>query len=149
VRQQSTEHNIIHLATHGMAYDDDPLASFIALTPGDQDDGLLTAQQVMEMRLPADLITLSACQTGLGKVAGEGVIGLSRAFLVTGARSVLVSQWSVDDQATSALMQQFYRHYLAQDNKAVALQKAMQAVRTNPAYAEPSKWAPFMLVGAE
>lgn len=149
VRLESPNHGIIHLATHGMAYDDKPLASFIALTAGNEDDGLLTAQQVMSMYLPADLVALSACQTGLGKVAGEGVIGLSRAFLVTGARSVLVSQWSVDDTATAALMEQFYRHYLAQDNKAVALQKAMQAVRANPTYTHPSQWASFMLVGAE
>ena len=149
VRAQSPEHGIIHLATHGIAYDDDPLASFVALAAGEEDDGLLTARQVMDMRLPADLVTLSACQTGLGKVAGEGVIGLSRAFLVTGARSVLVSQWSVDDADTAALMEQFYRHYLALDNKAVALQKAMQAVRADPAFTHPSQWASFMLVGAE
>ncbi len=149
VRRESPRYGIIHLATHGMAYDDDPLASFIALTAGEQDDGLLTARQVMNMHLPADLVALSACQTGLGKVAGEGVIGLSRAFLVTGARSVLVSQWSVDDNATAALMAQFYRFYLAHDNKAVALQKAMQTVRADPAYDNPSQWASFMLVGAE
>jgi len=149
VREQAPEHGIIHLATHGIAYDDDPLASFVALAASEEDDGLLTARQVMDMRLPADLITLSACQTGLGKVAGEGVIGLSRAFLVTGARSVLVSQWSVDDAATAALMEQFYQHYLALDNKAVALQKAMQAVRADPAFTHPSQWASFMLVGAE
>ena len=149
VRRESPDHGIIHLATHGMAYDDNPLASFIALTAGGEDDGLLTAQQVMDMHLPADLVALSACQTGLGKVAGEGVIGLSRGFLVTGARSVLVSQWSVDDDATAALKEQFYRFYLAQDNKAAALQKAMQAVRSDPIYANPSQWASFMLVGAE
>ncbi len=149
VRLESPNHGIIHLATHGMASESDPLTSFIVLTAGEEDDGLLTAQQVMNIHLPADLVALSACQTGLGKVAGEGVIGLSRAFLVTGARSVLVSQWSVDDNATAALMEQFYRHYLALDNKAVALQKAMQAVRANPTYTNPSQWASFMLVGAE
>jgi len=113
------------------------------------DDGLLTAQQVVYMPLPADLVGLSACQTGLGRVSGEGMIGLSRAFLVAGARAVLVSQWSVSDEATAALMAAFYRGYLEWDNKALALQRAMQALRANPAYANPRYWAPFVVVGAE
>jgi CHAT domain-containing protein len=170
-------HGIVHLATHGIAYPGAPLASFVALgapqkkdmdtllqrTGGPSsvqrflemlrvlggDDGLLTAQQVVYMPLPADLVSLSACQTGLGRVSGEGMIGLSRAFLVAGARSVLVSQWSVSDEATAALMAAFYRGYLEWDNKALALQRAMQALRANPAYANPRYWAPFVIVGAE
>ena len=92
---------------------------------------------------------LSACQTGLGKLSGEGMIGLSRAFLVAGARAVLVSQWSVDDEATADLMTAFYRGYLELDDKALALQRAMRELRSQPGYDHPRYWAPFLVVGAE
>lgn len=149
VETQAAEHGILHLATHGIAYAEDPLASFVALAEPEDGDGLLTAREVMSISLPADLVTLSACQTGLGKVAGEGMIGLSRAFLVAGARAVLVSQWSVSDEATAALMSAFYRGYLELDDKALALQRAMQELRSEPAYVHPRYWAPFVVVGAE
>jgi CHAT domain-containing protein len=145
----AAEYGILHLATHGIADADNPLASFVALAEPDDGDGLLTAWRVMDLRLPADLVVLSACQTGLGKVAGDGMIGLSRAFLVAGARAVLVSQWSVSDRATAALMVGFYRNYIALDNKACALQLAMQELRLNPDYDHPRFWAPFVVVGAE
>jgi CHAT domain-containing protein/tetratricopeptide (TPR) repeat protein len=140
---------ILHLATHGVAYAEDPLASFVALAEPADGDGLLTARRVISLSLPADLVTLSACQTGLGKVGGEGIIGLSRAFLVAGARAVLVSQWSVDDEATAALMTAFYRGYLELDDKALALQRAMRELRSQPGYDHPRYWAPFLVVGAE
>ena len=149
VESLAQEHGILHLATHGVAYAESPLASFVALGESDGDDGLLTARQVMSLPLPADLVTLSACQTGLGKVAGEGVIGLSRAFLVAGARSVLVSLWSVSDRATIRLMRSFYHRYIASDDKALALQEAMRELREKPGYEHPRYWAPFVLVGAE
>jgi CHAT domain-containing protein len=142
------EGGVVHLATHGIATADDPLSSFVALAPG-RDDGRLTARQVIAEEIPADLVALSACQTGLGQIAGEGMIGLSRAFIVAGARTVLVSQWSVADQATATLMVAFYRAYLAGVDKARALQEAMQALRASPTGADPRYWAPFCLVGAE
>jgi CHAT domain-containing protein len=156
-------HNIIHLATHGIAYTEDPLQSFVALSPGEPEtgeteNGLLTAREVAQNRsLPADLIVLSACQTGLGRISGDGMLGLSRAFLIAGARTVVVSQWSVSDSATKELMVAFYQNYLTSGNKAVALQKAMQKVRNGlrpsepaqPEYSHPRYWAPFVLVGAE
>jgi CHAT domain-containing protein/tetratricopeptide (TPR) repeat protein len=148
VEAQAQTHGILHLATHGVAYADDPLSSFIVLAES-VNGGLLTARDVMSLNLPADLVTLSACQTGLGLVSGDGMIGLSRAFLVAGARSVLVSLWNVSDQATALLMENFYRNYLKHDNKAVALQAAMQAVRATPEYQDPRYWAPFVVVGAE
>jgi CHAT domain-containing protein/tetratricopeptide (TPR) repeat protein len=169
-----SEHGILHLATHGIAYADDPLASFVALAEPDDGDGLLTARQIMDLSLAseavfqyansppmsstsgpkswspaADLVVLSACQTGLGKVAGDGMIGLCRAFLVAGARAVLVSQWSVSDEATAELMPAFYRDYLALDDKALALQRAMRALRSQPGYDHPRYWASFVVVGAE
>ena len=99
--------------------------------------------------MAADLVTLSACQTGLGKISGDGVIGLGRAFLGAGARSVLVSQWNVSDQATAALMARFYHYYLDEDDKALALQRAMQDIRAQSEYSHPRYWAPFMLIGAD
>jgi CHAT domain-containing protein len=143
------QHGILHLATHGIAYAGDPLASFVALAEAEPGEGLLTARDVLDLSLPADLVVLSACQTALGHVSGDGMIGLSRAFLVAGARAVLVSQWSVSDKATVALMEKFYRAYLQEDNKASALQQAMRALRSMSEYAHPRYWAPFCVVGAE
>ena len=158
VKQLALSHNIVHLATHGLAFGSDPLASLVALAPTEQENGLLTAREVIQSAsLPADLVVLSACQTGSGKITGEGMLGLSRAFLVAGARSLLVSQWSVSDSATKELMVAFYQHYLEHGNKAIALQKAMQQVRcglrpgkpTQPEYSHPRYWAAFVVVGAE
>ena len=96
---------------------------------------------------------MSACQTGLGNLRqAEGTIGLQRAFLAKGARSVLVSLWNVDDAATRLLMEHFYRAWLdpiAPRSKAVALQQAQAAVRNTPGFAHPRYWAAFQLVGAE
>jgi CHAT domain-containing protein len=75
------------------------------------------------------------------------MLGLSRAYLIAGARTVVVSQWSVNDQATAELMLAFYQHYLDSGHKAMALQKAMQTVRNRPQYQHPSCWAAFMVVG--
>jgi CHAT domain-containing protein len=101
--------------------------------------------------LPADLVVLSACQTGLGTISsGDGVIGLTRAFQAAGARAVVVSLWNVNDRATRDLMTAFYHAYIKVDDKALALQKAMEVVRaSNPKYENPLFWAAFMVVGAE
>jgi CHAT domain-containing protein len=109
--------------------------------------GLLDARTLASRyRLNADLVTLSACQTGLGAVLGEGVIGLSRALLAAGARSVLLSLWRVDDAATENLMVAFYRRYLAHGDKAAALRQAMAETRER--FPHPRDWAGFVLLGA-
>ncbi len=150
VKQLAQSHNIVHLATHGIAYGSDPLASLVAFSPTEHENGLLTAREVIQSAsLPADLVVLSACQTGLGRITGEGMLGLSRAFLLAGARTVVVSQWSVSDSATMELMVAFYKNYLQSGNKAIALQQAMQAVRSQDEYSHPRYWAPFIVVGAE
>ena len=149
VEMAAGQHGILHLATHGIAFAEDPLASLVALADSESVSGVLTARDAIGWRLPADLVVLSACQSGLGRLSGEGVIGLSRAFLVAGARAVLVSLWSVDDAATARLMTVFYKSYLELDNKALALQHAMSDLRQEDAYADPRFWAPFMVVGAE
>ena len=101
---------------------------------------------VSRYHLNADLVTLSACQTGLGATLGEGMIGFTRAFQAAGARTLVVSLWNVSDEATRRLMVEFYGEYLKHGNKAVALRKAMLATRQ--LYPEPRLWAAFSLFGA-
>ncbi len=109
--------------------------------------GELTASAVISRyRLNADLVTLSACQTGLGATLGEGMIGFTRAFQAAGARTLVVTLWSVSDEATTDLMVEFYKEYLKHGNKAVALRNSMLATRKR--YAEPRMWAAFSLFGA-
>jgi CHAT domain-containing protein/Tfp pilus assembly protein PilF len=108
--------------------------------------GLLDARTIINtFDLDADLVTLSACQTGLGQLTGEGLIGFTRAFLTAGARSLLVSLWRVDDRSTRELMVSFYRQYLEHGNKGLALKRAMAETRKR--YPDPRYWAGFTLVG--
>lgn len=150
VESLAPKHSLVHLASHALAFSSSPLDSFVMLAAGQGTNGQLTARRVPNLRVAADLVTLSACQTGMGLLSGDGVIGLSRAFLVGGARSVLVSQWSVSDKATAALMTSFYRRYLTgKTDKARALQEAMNEVRSTPGFEHPKFWAPFVLIGSE
>jgi len=147
---------IIHLATHGYAYSEENRRrdSFVVLASDDQNDGLLTVGEILDdprLELTAELVVLSACQTGLGSLhAAEGTVGLQRAFLGRGAGSVLVSLWNVSDEATLALMLAFYGHWLNDDDepsKAEALRRAQTDVRSKPQYEHPKYWAAFQLVG--
>jgi CHAT domain-containing protein len=136
---------IVHFATHGIFDNIQPLNSGIALTPSGSEDGLLTADQIFGLKLNAELVVLSACDTGLGKITGDGVIGLSRSFLSAGVPSLVVSLWSVDDQATGELMTQFYQNLQTTKDKAQALRQAMLTVKkTNP---NPYYWSAFTLMG--
>lgn len=158
VRERLPSATLVHLATHGFAWSSEERTrdSFIALAPGSGHDGLLTMGEVLDEvpQLSADLVVLSACQTGLGEVRhAEGTVGLQRAFLAKGARSVLVSLWSVSDEATAQLMTAFYTHWLEdpdEPGKAEALQRAQADVRGEPgsAFHHPAYWAAFQLVGA-
>lgn len=118
-----------------------------------ENDGLLTASEAAQLRLAADLVVLSACNTAApsGKPGAEGLSGLARAFLFAGARSMLVSHWAVSDEATSRLMQETFRQIGTGGvrGRALALQKAMQTLRTSAGgrFADPRYWAPFTLVG--
>ncbi len=155
VEEGAINANILHLATHGMADETNPLESFIVLADlfkadgSLEKDGILKAREIMHWSVPAELVNLSACQTALGKVSGEGIIGLSRAFLVAGSRSVLVSLWNISDTATAAFMQQFYQYYLASGNKGLALQQAMENMQEQSDYAHAVYWAGFTLVGSD
>ncbi|HEY0035314.1 MAG TPA: CHAT domain-containing protein [Longimicrobium sp.] len=150
---------LVHLETHAFAYrsQEQARASFIALAsgPGGQpgEDGLLTVAEILDggPTLRAELVVLSACETGLGEARdAEGVIGLPRALLAKGARSVLVSLWPVGDRPAALLMQSFYRHWLddgAGTTRAEALRRAQEELRADPAYRHPRYWAAFQLIG--
>jgi CHAT domain-containing protein/Flp pilus assembly protein TadD len=152
VVQRMTSAQIIHLATHGMLDYGDPQASgvrdfpgAIALAPSAQDDGLLTSSEIFNLKLNADLVVLSACDTGLGRMSADGVIGLSRSLLSAGASSVIVSLWKVNDGTTNALMTEFYQQLEQQPDKAQALRQAM--LKTMQEYRNPGAWAAFTLIG--
>jgi CHAT domain-containing protein len=114
-----------------------------------RENGLLQVWEIFEqVRLDAELVTLSACETGLGKAfAGEGLLGLTRAFQFAGARSVLASLWRVGDAATGELMPRFYRRLAAGLPKDEALQQAQLELLRDPALAHPWNWAGFTLSG--
>jgi CHAT domain-containing protein len=143
----------LHSATHAMLDERTPAQCGIALTPDGSkgDDGILRMNEIVDMKLNADLVVLSACQTGLETlVRGEGMIGLTRAFLYAGAGSVVVSLWRVDDLATSRLMQKFYKHMQEGADIASALRQAKRDMLGSgiPAYRNPYFWAPFVVTGA-
>lgn len=145
VKQQLAQAPLIHLATHGFFNEANPLQGSLAFVPTDDQDGFLTAAEILDQSLQADLVVLSACDTGRGQITGDGVIGLSRSFLAAGAGNVIVSLWQVPDDATAQLMIEFYRQRQHLDN-AQALRQAMLTTREK--YEDPVAWAAFTLIGA-
>ena len=144
----------VHFATHGLLDPRLPLDSALALTMpaarrAGEENGLLQAWEIFEqVRLDADLVTLSACETALGaELAGEGLIGLTRAFHYAGARSVLASLWRVADGSTAGLMNRVYGHLRAGVSKDEALRRAQRETIALPATAAPFHWAAFTLSG--
>lgn len=147
-----SRYRIVHLATHGeidAAGGRLPHLVFSLFdASGDPLDGLLGAEELYGLRLPADLVVLSACRTALGEeVRGEGLVGLTQGFFHAGASRLLVSLWSVDDHATSELMRGFYRRLLAGSPPATALREAQLQAASEPAWRSPYFWAPFVLLG--
>ena len=115
--------------------------------PDDIDDGILTALEIADLDLrELDLVVLSACQTGLGDISGEGVFGLQRGFKKAGACSILMSLWDVDDEATQILMTEFYKNYLGGMSKRESLLAAQKTVRETPGFKDPEYWAAFILL---
>ncbi|WP_017306677.1 CHAT domain-containing tetratricopeptide repeat protein [Spirulina subsalsa] len=148
VVQQMQQARIIHLATHGLLDEVkqiSPTPGALALAVSPPDDGLLTPQEILSLRLKADLVVLSACHTGRGRITGDGVLGLSRAFLGAGARSTIVSLWAVPDQPTATLMIEFYAQLAEKGDRALALRHAM--LHTLKEYPDPTHWAGFTLIG--
>jgi CHAT domain-containing protein len=155
-RALAPTYSTIHLATHGVIDNRQPLYSHLLLTKTEGDpenDGLLEAREIMNMNLHADLAVLSACETANGRISpGEGVIGMSWAFFVAGTRSMLVSQWRVNSASTSQLMLSFYRDL--ESNKTQSNVKKTRALRDadllmmkDPQYHHPFYWAGFELIG--
>jgi CHAT domain-containing protein len=141
---------IVHFAAHGVIDLEHPELSGIALSMVDERgrsrDGFLSAYEIYRLRLSADLVVLSACETALGReVRGEGVVGLTRAFFHAGARRVLVSLWKVEDQATAELMREFYVGLSSGLPPAEALRRAQDALRQKRQ--APHYWAGFVLQG--
>ncbi len=151
VMEKMQQARIIHLATHGLLHDFKGFGvpGAIALAPSgkpdDVVDGLLTAGEIFDMKLQADLVVLSACDTGRGDIKGDGVIGLSRSLISAGVPSILVSLWAVNDDSTAFLMTEFYRNLQQNPDKAVALRQAM--LTTMKQYPNPKQWAAFTLIG--
>ncbi|MBD1883934.1 CHAT domain-containing protein [Microcoleus vaginatus] len=145
--QQMLNSKIIHLATHGLLDDigKKGLPGAIALAPFNNDDGLLTAYEILNLKFNADLVVLSACNTGRGRITGDGVVGLSRSFISAGTSSIIVSLWSIPDDTTAVLMPEFYRQLQQNSNKAEALRQAM--LMTMKKYPNPKDWAAFTLIG--
>jgi CHAT domain-containing protein len=146
------QYRIVHFATHALADSQDPALATLALSQWDAAgkplDGALRLYDITQLRLNADLVVLSACDTALGReIAGEGPIGLSQAFLRSGARSVLATLWQVPDTSTAALMREFYRQLLTNKrNASVALQLAQDYIRKQPRWSDPYYWAGFQLI---
>jgi CHAT domain-containing protein len=124
----------------------------LSLNGEGEEDGVLQMNEIFNLDLKADMVVLSACQTGLGKVVrGEGMIGLTRAFMYAGAPSAVVSLWRVQDSSTAEFMRSFYSHLRAGKSKVEALRQAkLEMIRSDiPAHRFPYYWAPFVLVGKD
>jgi CHAT domain-containing protein len=151
--QPVSEYKIIHFATHGLIDEAHPQLSGIVLSQftetGETRNGVLRLQDIYGLNLAADLVVLSACETGIGKeVKGEGLASLNNAFMQVGAKSVLSSLWKVDDYATVELMKHFYKSLADGDlSAAQALRQAQIKLRENPRYQSPFFWAAFNVQG--
>jgi CHAT domain-containing protein len=148
-----TRYRVLHFATHGLLNSRHPELSGLVLSLVDREgrpqDGFLAAHEIYRMKLEADLVVLSACETALGtEIRGEGLIGLARAFMYAGAPRVVASLWRVPDTATAELMKRFYRAMLVEGLRpAAALHRAQQSLRQDPRWAHPYYWAGFTIHG--
>jgi CHAT domain-containing protein len=150
---QLSQYRIVHFATHGILDSVNPELSGVVLSlvddKGKTQNGFLRLRHIFNLNLPAELVVLSACETGLGQdVKGEGLVGLTRGFMYAGAPRVLVSLWSVNDKGTSELMSRFYKKMLQEGQKpAAALRAAQIEMLQTPQWKEPYYWAAFTLQG--
>jgi CHAT domain-containing protein len=141
----------IHFAVHGLASTKFPERSTLVLRSDEarHEDGLLQAREILDLRLNADLVTLSACESGTGQISGqEGVASLARPFLVAGARSVVANVWSANDDFTHSLMKAFYTHLAAGQDEGSALRQAkLDMIQNFGKNATPYLWGGFVVVG--
>jgi CHAT domain-containing protein/tetratricopeptide (TPR) repeat protein len=139
---------IVHLSAHGLLDDfqGSGIPGAIILAPsGDTDDGALIAAEILQLKLDSELVVLSACSTGGGKITGDGVIGLSRCFILAGVPSIIVSLWNMGAPAAKLLMTEFYENLARGENRAAALRCAM--LTTKDEFLSPLDWAPFTIIG--
>ena len=147
------QYRTVHFATHGIFDNESPGMSGIMLSmfdgQGRPQDGFLRLHDIYALRLPAELVVLSACNTALGRqVRGEGLVGMVRGFMHAGAKRVVASLWKVDDEATGDLMRRFYVAMVREGHSpAAALRAAQLAVRQQPRWKAPFYWAAFSLQG--
>ncbi len=152
-RPDLNQFRLLHIATHGFVNSEHPELSGLIFSmvdrQGHDQNGFLLLPDVFNLNLNADLVTLSACQSGLGKeIKGEGMVGLTQGFLYAGTSRVLVSLWSVSDQATAELMKHFYQGLLVEKLRpAEALRRAQLTLRQNKKWSSPYYWAAFQLTG--
>jgi CHAT domain-containing protein len=159
VRQEAPTARVLHFATHAIEDSAQSFQSFLALS----DSSKLTAQAIYDLQLEADLVMLTACRSGAGRISADGLLGFTRAFLYAGAASVIAPLWDVPDEPTVQLVEEFYRRYQRGASKSVALREAqlklLNSLRAGnvtvstpagpmPLPAHPALWAGFVLQGA-
>ncbi|GAF71722.1 unnamed protein product, partial [marine sediment metagenome] len=144
------DYKIIHFATHSIIDEKRPARSSIVLKLDENpdEDGFLQMREIYYLKLNSDLVTLSACQTGLGQyIRGEGIEGLNRAFFNAGSSSVLMSLWAVNDQATCQLMERFYTHLCESESIMNGLRKVKLEMIDSNVLSHPYYWAGFIISG--
>ncbi len=149
-RANLVDYRMLHFAAHGLIDDQKPARSAIVLTLDNDpaEDGFLQMREILNLKLNADLVVLSSCQTGLGQfIRGEGVEGLSRAFFYAGASSVLMSLWTVNDQVASQFMERYYLHLKGMEVQADALRQVKLEMIESGVVSHPYYWAAFILNG--
>lgn len=145
LRKYCKDYSYLHFATHSQFDPNAPLKSALLLAPDSKYNGILSVDKLYSLNIDADLVTLSACETGLSKIAnGDDLVGLTRGFLYAGSSSIVASLWKVDDRATAELMTRFYKELLKND-KLEALREAQ--LETKKKYPHPYYWASFQLTG--
>ena len=145
LRKYGSDYTYLHFATHGQFNPEFPLQSALLLTPDSHYNGMLSVNKIYSLNLTAEMVTLSACETGLSKIAnGDDLVGLTRGFLYAGSSSIVASLWKVDDVATAQLMTRFYKE-MDRTDKREALRTAQ--LETKKKYTHPYYWASFQLTG--
>ncbi len=151
---QLSNYRFVHFATHGFINDQSPELSGLVFSTidetGKSQDGFLRVGDIYNLKLPSEMVVLSGCRTGLGKdIKGEGLVGLTRAFMYAGARRVTVSLWDINDEATSELMSHFYREMFGakKHSPASALRQAQNTMINDKRWNNPYFWATFVLQG--
>ncbi len=145
-----SEYNCLHFATHGYINESNPKLSCLIFSSDSVsgEDGILYSEEIFNLHLNAKLVVLSACESGLGKIIrGEGILGLTRGFLYSGAENIIVSLWRVADKSTSIFMLKFYQKLLQGNSCSSALRGAKLEMIKEGTYSYPLEWSPFILIG--